>query len=144
MQTVLSIAIDALAYGMVLFVISIGLSVTMGLMRVVNLAHGAFAMIGGYIASYAARDLGLAYGFAVLLAIFGTIIIAVPIERLLYRRIYGAPELTHAVKEVENLSFRTFEVYLVATVLYLFFSLLIMGLGAYISMRADPLRRARA
>jgi branched-chain amino acid transport system permease protein len=50
-----------LAYGMVLFVISIGLSVTMGLMRVVNLAHGAFAMIGGYIASYAARDLGLGY-----------------------------------------------------------------------------------
>ena len=53
MQTVFSIAIDAVAYGMVLFVISIGLSVTMGLMRVVNLAHGAFAMIGGYIASYA-------------------------------------------------------------------------------------------
>ncbi len=100
MQTVLSIAIDALAYGMVLFVISIGLSVTMGLMRVVNLAHGAFAMIGGYIASYAARDLGLAYGFAVLLAVFGTIIIAVPIERLLYRRIYGAPELTQVLMTI--------------------------------------------
>ena len=61
MQTVFSIAIDALAYGMALFVICIGLSLTMGLMRVVNLAHGAFAMIGGYIASYAARDLGLGY-----------------------------------------------------------------------------------
>ena len=64
MQTVFSIAVDALAYGMVLFVISIGLSVTMGLMRVVNLAHGAFAMIGGYIASYVARDLGLGYAAA--------------------------------------------------------------------------------
>ena len=64
MQTFFSIGVDALAYGMILFVISIGLSVTMGLMRVVNLAHGAFAMIGGYIASYAARDLGLAYGLA--------------------------------------------------------------------------------
>ena len=42
MQTVFSIAVDALAYGMVLFVISIGLSVTMVLMRVVNLAHGGF------------------------------------------------------------------------------------------------------
>ena len=52
MQTILSIGADALAYGMVLFVISIGLSVTMGLMKVINLAHGAFAMIGGYIASY--------------------------------------------------------------------------------------------
>jgi branched-chain amino acid transport system permease protein len=100
MQTIFSIALDALAYGMVLFVISIGLSVTMGLMRVVNLAHGAFAMIGGYIASYAARDMGLSYGFAVLLAVFGTIIIAIPIERLLYRRIYGAPELTQVLMTI--------------------------------------------
>ena len=46
---------------MALFIICIGLSLTMGLMRVVNLAHGAFAMIAGYIASYAARDLGLGY-----------------------------------------------------------------------------------
>ena len=100
MQTVLSIAIDALAYGMVLFVISIGLSVTMGLMRVVNLAHGAFAMIGGYIASYAARDLGMGYAAAVLLAVVGTVIISMPIERLLYRRIYGAPELTQVLMTI--------------------------------------------
>jgi branched-chain amino acid transport system permease protein len=100
MQTVMSIAIDALAYGMVLFVISIGLSVTMGLMRVVNLAHGAFAMIGGYLASYAARDLGLGYAAGVLIAIIGTVIIAVPIERFLYRRIYGAPELTQVLMTI--------------------------------------------
>jgi branched-chain amino acid transport system permease protein len=100
MQTVFSIGVDALAYGMVLFVISIGLSVTMGLMRVVNLAHGAFAMIGGYIASYAARDLGLAYAVAVMLAVVGTILIAIPIERLLYRRIYGQPELTQVLMTI--------------------------------------------
>lgn len=100
MQTVFSIAVDALAYGMVLFVISIGLSVTMGLMRVVNLAHGAFAMIGGYIASYAARDMGLGYAAAVLIAVVGTVIIAVPIERFLYRRIYGAPELTQVLMTI--------------------------------------------
>ncbi|MDK1389873.1 High-affinity branched-chain amino acid transport system permease protein LivH [Ensifer psoraleae] len=100
MQTVFSIAVDALAYGMVLFVISIGLSVTMGLMRVVNLAHGAFAMIGGYIASYAARDMGLGYGIALMIAVFGTILIAIPIERLLYRRIYGAPELTQVLMTI--------------------------------------------
>jgi polar amino acid transport system permease protein len=58
--------------------------------------------------------------------------------------VIGASELTHAVKEIENLSFRTFEVYLVGTVLYLFFSLLIMTGGAYLSMRADPARSARA
>ena len=100
MQTVLSIAIDALAYGMVLFVISIGLSVTMGLMRVVNLAHGAFAMIGGYLASYAARDLGLGYAAAILLAVAVTVIIAIPVERFLYRRIYGAPELTQVLMTI--------------------------------------------
>ena len=90
MQTVLSIAIDAFAYGMALFIICIGLSLTMGLMRVVNLAHGAFAMIAGYIASYAARDLGMGYAVAILLAIIGTVIISIPLERLLYRRIYGS------------------------------------------------------
>lgn len=52
--------------------------------------------------------------------------------------VIGAPELSHAVKEIENLSFRTFEIYLVGTVLYLFFSLIIMGAGAYLTLRADP------
>ncbi|WP_414473599.1 branched-chain amino acid ABC transporter permease [Microvirga sp. M2] len=100
MQTILSIAIDALAFGMVLFIICIGLSLTMGLMRVVNLAHGAFAMIGGYIASYAARDLGLGYAAAVLLAIVGTIVISIPLERFLYRRIYGSSELTQVLMTI--------------------------------------------
>ncbi|WP_107341291.1 branched-chain amino acid ABC transporter permease [Agrobacterium pusense] len=100
MQLISSIALDALAYGMVLFVISIGLSVTMGLMRVVNLAHGAFAMIGGYLASYAARDLGMGYAAAILVAVVGTIVIAIPIERLLYRRIYGSPELTQVLMTI--------------------------------------------
>lgn len=56
--------------------------------------------------------------------------------------VIGAPELSHAVKEIENLSFRTFEIYLVGTVLYLFFSLIIMGFGAYLTWRADPARGA--
>jgi len=88
MLTALSILLDAISYGMVLFTISIGLSIMMGLMRVVNLAHGAFAMIGGYLASYALRDLGVGYGVAIALAVLGTIIVAIPFEALLYRRIY--------------------------------------------------------
>lgn len=88
MQTILSIAFDGIAYGMVLFIISIGLSIMMGLMRVVNLAHGAFAMIGGYLASYALRDLGMNYAVAIIAAVVGTIIISIPFEVLLYRRIY--------------------------------------------------------
>ena len=88
MRTVFSIMTDAVAYGMVLFIISIGLSIMMGLMRVVNLAHGAFAMIGGYLASYAIRDLHVHYSVAMLMAVIGTIIVSIPFEILLYRRIY--------------------------------------------------------
>lgn len=56
--------------------------------------------------------------------------------------VIGAPELSHAIKEIENLSFRTFEIYLIGTVLYLVFSLIIMGAGAYLTWRADPLNGA--
>lgn len=51
--------------------------------------------------------------------------------------VIGAPELTHAVKEIENLSFRTFEIYLIGTALYLIFSLMIMSAGAWLTWRAD-------
>jgi polar amino acid transport system permease protein len=57
--------------------------------------------------------------------------------------VVGASELTHAIKEIDNVSFRTFEIYLIGTVIYLFFSLIIMGAGAAISMRADPVLRVR-
>jgi len=100
MLTISSIAADALAYGMVLFVISIGLSVTMGLMKVVNLAHGAFAMIGGYIASYMVQQMGMPFGIGLLIAVAGTILIAIPLERLLYRRIYGASDLTQVLMTI--------------------------------------------
>ncbi|UXM96317.1 branched-chain amino acid ABC transporter permease [Bartonella sp. HY329] len=100
MQTIASIGVDAFAYGTVLFIISIGLSLTMGLMRVVNLAHGAFAMIGGYLAAYGVSELHLNYFAAMALAIFITILIAIPLERFLYRRIYGAPELTQVLMTI--------------------------------------------
>ncbi|OCP35799.1 amino acid ABC transporter permease [Ensifer sp. LC163] len=58
--------------------------------------------------------------------------------------VIGAPELTHAIKEIENLSFRTFEIYLIGTLIYLFISLLIMAGGAYLSMRANPAVGGRA
>ena len=50
-----NLLIDGLSYGMVLFIIAVGLSVTLGLMRFVNLAHGAFAMIGGYVTARFAK-----------------------------------------------------------------------------------------
>jgi len=52
---IFTILLDGIAYGMVLFIISVGLTVTMGLMRVINLAHGSFAMLGGYLSSVMIR-----------------------------------------------------------------------------------------
>ena len=90
METVFGIAVDGVAYGMILFIISVGLSVTLGLMRVVNLAHGAFAMVGGYIASSVMQGAGLPYELALVAAVLLTVLLALPLERLLYRRIYGS------------------------------------------------------
>jgi branched-chain amino acid transport system permease protein len=88
-----SILLGGLAAGMVLFIVSVGLSVTMGLMGFVNLAHGAFAMVGGYVIVLTMRhwDIGfvpaLAIGFVVIAAA------SVVFERLLYARLYRAGEL---------------------------------------------------
>ncbi len=100
MQTAFGIALDALAYGMVLFIISIGLSVMLGLMRVVNLAHGAFAMVGGYFASYVTGQLGFGYGVAIAIAVVMSIVVLFPLEVLLYRRIYAASELTQVLMTI--------------------------------------------
>jgi branched-chain amino acid transport system permease protein len=78
---------------MVLFIISVGLSITMGLMRVVNLAHGVFAMLGGYVAVALAAWLGLRPELAAALAIAVVAALAWPLERWLFRKVYGRGEL---------------------------------------------------
>jgi branched-chain amino acid transport system permease protein len=90
---VASMLLGGVAAGMVLFVVSVGLSVTMGLMGFINLAHGAFAMLGGYIISLAMRRWGL--GFVPALAVGFVVIAALSavLERLLYARLYKAAEL---------------------------------------------------
>ncbi|MBR1235882.1 branched-chain amino acid ABC transporter permease [Bradyrhizobium sp. AUGA SZCCT0182] len=100
MNTLTSILVDALAYGMVLFIISIGLSIMLGLARVVNLAHGGFAMIGGVLASFAVRTAGLPYGVAVVAAILGVVLLTWPLERLLYHRIYTLPPLPQVLTTI--------------------------------------------
>jgi branched-chain amino acid transport system permease protein len=90
---VASIMLGGLAAGMVLFIVSVGLSVTMGLMGFVNLAHGGFAMLGGYVIVLSMRHWGI--GFAPALVVGFVVIAAVSIvfERLLYARLYKAGEL---------------------------------------------------
>ena len=100
MDLVFNIVIDGTAYGMVLFMISVGLSVTMGVMNVVNLAHGGFALIGGVLAHWLIQDIGVGFWAAVVVAVVATVALALPLERLLYRRIYGFGELQQVLATI--------------------------------------------
>jgi branched-chain amino acid transport system permease protein len=90
---VASIILGGLAAGMVLFIVSVGLSVTMGLMGFVNLAHGAFAMLGGYVIVLTMREWGIGFVTALIVGFFAVAAISVVFERFLYSRLYKALEL---------------------------------------------------
>jgi branched-chain amino acid transport system permease protein len=85
--------LGGIAAGMVLFIVSVGLSVTMGLMGFVNLAHGGFAMIGGYVIVLTMNKLGVPFVVALAVGFIVTAAVSVVFERLLYSRLYRAPEL---------------------------------------------------
>ena len=89
----IGVLFDGVAYGSLLFLISIGLSVTMGLMNFINLAHGAFAMLGGYAAVVAMSRLGIPFlpALAIAFAVSGAV--GALLERVLYRRLYRATHL---------------------------------------------------
>jgi branched-chain amino acid transport system permease protein len=89
----ISIAFHGVALAMVLYLISVGLSVTMGLMGFVNLAHGAFAMAGGYAMTSLMSRAGVSFPLALAAAVAIVAIASFLIERLLYRRFYGGAEL---------------------------------------------------
>ena len=92
-----SILLGGCAAGMVLFIVSVGLSVTMGLMGFINLAHGGFAMLGGYVIVLAMKHWGLGFVAALGLAFVSVAALSVALERLLYARLYGAAELTQVL-----------------------------------------------
>jgi branched-chain amino acid transport system permease protein len=89
----LTILFDGVAYGMILFVLAVGLSVTLGLMNVVNLAHGAFAMAGGYVGVILVNRMGVPYLAALPLAAVAAALIGVALERTLYVHVYGKSHL---------------------------------------------------
>ena len=90
---VVSIILGGFAAGMVLFIVSVGLSVTMGLMGFVNLAHGGFAMIGGYVIVLTMSRWGIGFVPALVVGFVVTAAFSVVLERLLYARLYRAGEL---------------------------------------------------
>ena len=90
---VASMVLGGVAAGMVLFIVSVGLSVTMGLMGFVNLAHGGFAMLGGYAIALAMKHWGLGFAPALIFGFVVTAALSAVLERLLYSRLYRATEL---------------------------------------------------
>lgn len=93
LSATISILFFGVAFAMVLYLISVGLSVTMGLMGFVNLAHGVFAMFGGYAATTLMNDYGVPFWAALICAVVIIAAASVILERLLYRPLYGGDEL---------------------------------------------------
>ena len=89
----LTILFDGIAYGMLLFILAVGLAVTMGLMNFINLAHGAFAMVGGYITVLLMQKAGVPFLVCLPLAFLGAALLGAVLERTLYRPLYNKPHL---------------------------------------------------
>jgi len=89
----LTILFDGIAYGMLLFVLACGLAVTLGLMNFVNLAHGAFAMAGGYVTVVLVNRLGVPFFAALPLAFLASALIGLALERTLYVHVYAKSHL---------------------------------------------------
>ena len=93
LSSLVSVAFHGIAFGMILYVISVGLSITMGLMGFTNLAHGVFAMAGGYILVSALARFQIPFPLALLLSFVLVAAASVLLEKFLYSRLYGAAEL---------------------------------------------------
>ena len=90
---VFGVLFDGIAYGMLLFLLSVGLSVTLGLMNFVNLAHCAFAMLGGYVTVILMQNFGWPFFATLPMAFVVAALVSVAFERMLYRRLYRASDL---------------------------------------------------
>lgn len=93
----LTLLFDGIAYGMLLFVLAVGLAVTLGLMNFVNLAHGAFAMAGGYVTVLLMERAGVPFLATLPLAFILPALVGAVAERLLYRPMYHRPHLDHVL-----------------------------------------------
>lgn len=93
MTSILTNLFDGVAYGMLLFVLACGLAVTLGLMNFVNLAHGAFAMAGGYVCMVLVNRMGWPFFAALPLSFVSAAAIGIVFERTLYRHLYARSHL---------------------------------------------------
>ncbi|CAN7223319.1 branched-chain amino acid ABC transporter permease [Pseudorhodoferax sp. LjRoot39] len=91
---------DGVAYGMLLFLMAVGLSITMGLMNFVNLAHGSFAVVGGYTAAVLMNQMGLPYWGALAAAFVAAALLGAVLEFAFYRRLYRAHPLDQVLLSI--------------------------------------------
>lgn len=89
----IGVLFDGISYGSLLFLIGVGLAVTLGLMNFVNLAHGAFAMLGGYVCVVVMGRFGVPFLLALPLAFGAAAAVGAGLERTLYRRLYRSSHL---------------------------------------------------
>lgn len=90
---VVGVLFDGIAYGSLLFIIAVGLSVTLGLMNFVNLAHGAFAMVGGYVCVVLMTNAGVPFLATLPVAFVVAAIVGLVLERTLYQWLYKSSPL---------------------------------------------------
>ena len=88
-----TILFDGIAYGMLLFVLACGLSVTLGLMNFINLAHGAFAMLGGYVTAILMSRWQVPFFLCLPAAFLAAAAVGLVLERTLYRQLYRRSHL---------------------------------------------------
>src|SRR5688572_26367556 len=93
LSSLAGVLFDGFAYGMLLFLLSVGLSVTLGMMNFVNLAHCSFAMVGGYATLTLMTRFGWPFLATLPMAFLAGALISIVLERTLYRKLYRATDL---------------------------------------------------
>jgi branched-chain amino acid transport system permease protein len=93
LSSLAGVLFDGFAYGMLLFLLSVGLTVTLGMMNFVNLAHCSFAMVGGYATVTLMNRFGWPFLAALPMAFLAAAFLSIVLERTLYRRLYRASDL---------------------------------------------------
>ena len=90
---IFGVLFDGFAYGMLLFLMSVGLSVTLGMMNLINLAHGSFAMLGGYVTAALMNRAGVPFFATLPCAFVAAAVLSVAFEQVFFRRLYRATDL---------------------------------------------------
>jgi branched-chain amino acid transport system permease protein len=97
MASLVTVLFNGIAYGMLLFIMSVGLSVTMGMMNFVNLAQVSFSMLGGYIMVAVTQTYGIPFLVSLPIAFVVVGVVSLVVERTIFRHFYGTDDLTQVL-----------------------------------------------